>query len=112
MAFPKSDRVELEEPVYIADDGRRLPVSVSGAVEYIWEHCPEDDRRFMAGMMKKDLITLHHGLGRLIRNLLGLWTGNEVLLAACGEGHPDDASGVIIEAFWERCREAYGAQKG
>jgi hypothetical protein len=31
---------------------------------------------------------------------LGLWNGNAALLDATGEAHADDASGVIIRAFW------------
>jgi hypothetical protein len=46
----------------------------------------------------------HHGLGTSIRNHFGLWEGNTSLLDSCGDikFHPDDASAVIIKAFWQR----------
>ena len=56
-------------------------------------------------MLRRGLTTRHFGLGQWVRNNLGLWQGNPQLLAATGEGHPDDASGVIIHAFWQRLRD-------
>ncbi len=55
----------------------------------------------IAAMLESDLVMLHIGLGQWIRNTMGLWQGNDRLLAATGERHPDDASGVIILAFWQ-----------
>ena len=46
----------------------------------------------------------HHGLGRAIRNRYKLWQ-DKALLAEIGEEHPDDASGVIIRAVWDKLRE-------
>jgi uncharacterized protein DUF6794 len=51
-----------------------------------------------------------------IRNAFGLWQGNAALLKSCAEArygpgpdamfmHPDDASGVIIEAVWRRLQQ-------
>ena len=56
-------------------------------------------------MKKKDLISLHFGLGEYIRNEFGLWQGNSELLESCFPGgyppDPDEISGVIIEAVWK-----------
>ncbi len=52
---------------------------------------------------KRDLILFHHRWGTGIRNSLGLWRGNEKLLASCGHGkpvHPDDCSIVSVETAW------------
>jgi len=50
---------------------------------------------------KRDLILLHHGWGTGIRNSLGLWRGNERVLASSGHGcSPTTARWVIIEAAW------------
>jgi hypothetical protein len=53
-------------------------------------------------MEMEELISLHHGVGTHIRNAFDLWRGNPDLMAACGDPHmhPDDASGVILEALW------------
>lgn len=52
---------------------------------------------------KDDIISLHPGLGTLIRNRYGLWLGNEkLMLAACGYSrHADDASMPIIREAWQ-----------
>ena len=44
------------------------------------------------------------GMVTLLRNHLGLWKGNHALLSATGEGNADDASAVIVKAFWEKLR--------
>lgn len=56
-------------------------------------------------MMEADLMMLHFGLGQWVRNHLGLLGDNPALLEATGERHPDDASGLIIRAFWLRLRD-------
>lgn len=49
---------------------------------------------------EEQLAVLHATLGTTIRNDFGLWSGNTMLLKACGSEtmHPDDASMVIIKA--------------
>ena len=68
------------------------------------ELVPEDEQAKIAVMKEDDLLMLHFGLGQWVRNNLGLWESNQPLLDATGERHPDDASGVIIRAFWLRLR--------
>ena len=53
----------------------------------------------LRGMDDGELNGLHFSLGMSIRNELGLWSGNDELVAACGVSHPDDASGVILRAL-------------
>jgi len=66
------------------------------------------------------LILEHFGLALWIRNNFGLWQGNEALLESCADFvhedrtwylsiHPDTASGVIVEALYERLVAAGGA---
>jgi len=66
---------------------------------------PDSEQAKIAAMTEDDLISLHFGLGMWIRNNLGLWHGNPELLAATGKQDPDDASVVIVQAFWQRLRE-------
>ena len=51
-------------------------------------------------MTEDELAVLHIGLGQWVRHHLGLWGDNPALLEATGEAHADDASGVVIRAFW------------
>jgi hypothetical protein len=48
-----------------------------------------------------ELVLLHHGMGRDIRNDFGLWGENAVLIAAlreeAGKEHADDMSSFIIK---------------
>ena len=40
-----------------------------------------------------------------VRNNLGLWEANSMLFQATGKSNADDASGVIIRAFWQALRD-------
>ena len=60
---------------------------------------------------RQELFLYHHGLGRKIRNHYKLWQ-DKALLAKIGKEHPDDASGVIIEAVWEKLRETESKDLG
>ena len=58
----------------------------------------------IAIMPAEDLIDLHFDLGLAIRHAFGLPEPGSELLASSGVTHPDDASGVIIQAWWQRLR--------
>jgi hypothetical protein len=81
-----------------------VPRTVKAAVDYTLERMSDRDKQALRRMKREDLILTHHGLGTWIRNNLGLWSGNTDLMEATGEGHPDDASGIIVEAVWARLR--------
>src|SRR3989338_2227709 len=61
----------------------------------------------------EDLDVLHATLGTTIRNDFGLWSGNTMLLKACGSEtmHPDDASMVIIKAARRELRRREKSQQ-
>lgn len=86
----------------MADD---LPVNIEAAVRVLQTMISESEQAKIAAMPEEELIALHFGLGQWIRNNFGLWQGNPRLLMATGEQHPDDASSVIIRAFWQRLRD-------
>ena len=81
---------------------KKLPETIDQAVDELLRVLPKDNTAEITAMSKDDLIALHFGLGMWIRNNLGLWGGNRKLLQATGKEHPDDASGVIIDALWQR----------
>ena len=79
------------------------PKTVSEAADYVLSRLSDEDRAALREMKEKDLMgTTHFGLALWIRNNLGLWGGNHDLLRATGEGHPDDASHVIVRAAWKK----------
>ena len=80
------------------------PESVGAAVLLLKELMPDDEQAAISAMAEDHLIKLHHGLGQWVRNHLGLWGENPVLLAATGEQTADDASDAIIRAFWSALR--------
>ncbi len=78
------------------------PDTVEQAVLRLMEAMDDEDKQMVRDTKKEKLILFHHGLGTGIRNEFGLRRGNTNLLADCHARDPDDASMVIIEAFWER----------
>ncbi|MBA3066421.1 hypothetical protein FP828_08020 [bacterium] len=83
----------------------KLPETVDEAVSQILDGMSADDKKSLKNTQKKDLIKFHFGWGMGIRNGFGLWNPDSPLLKSMGEVHPDDASGVIIEAVWKKLQE-------
>lgn len=81
------------------------PKTIDEAVRLLQGLVPEEEQARIAYMGEDELPTLDFGLGQWVRNNFGLWKANQDLLADTGEHHPDDASGVIIRAFWLRLRD-------
>jgi len=77
-----------------------LPATVDAAVRLLQGLVPEEEQARIAFMPEAELQTLDFGLGQWIRNNLGLWGANPNLLAATGESNADEASSVILRAFW------------
>ncbi len=82
-------------------DESSLPETIEQALRLLKSLIEKGEQDKIATMLESDLVMLHRGLGQWIRNNMGLWQGNDRLLAATGERDPDDASGVIIQAFWQ-----------
>ena len=89
------------------------PQTVDEAVDRLLQGLSDKDKETVRSTPKENLIQFHFGWGMGIRNAYWLWQGNEALLKSCAEMrygpgsdamfmHPDDASGVIIEAVWQR----------
>lgn len=89
----------------MTDHQDTFPTTVEAAVRLLQGLVPENEQVKLAAMAEDELMTLHFGLGQWVRNHLGLWGANPVLLAATGENNADDASGVIIRAFWQVLRD-------
>ncbi|MBK7674378.1 MAG: hypothetical protein IPJ27_06175 [Candidatus Accumulibacter sp.] len=84
---------------------KRWPTTIDEAVGVVIAALSDEDKATISAMSEAELIGFHMSLGAWIRNYLGLWKGNRLLLESTGEPNTDDASMVIIVAVWERLRE-------
>lgn len=97
---------------------RQYPCTVDEAVEWLLRLIPDSEQDLIRATMLEHktfsftdsvrgcIDTTHHfTLGMWIRNEFGLWRGNLPLLNDTGYRHPDGASGVIIDVFFDRLRE-------
>jgi len=86
------------------------PETVTEAIERLMTVLEGEHKIALAIMRKEDLVDFHFSLGMAIRNAFGLHEPGSKLLASCNNAihpntsynatHPDDASGVIIQALW------------
>lgn len=80
----------------------KFPTTIDAAVRVLLGLVPTEELAKITQMSEGDLIDLHFGLGQWIRNNFGLWKENPELMRATGASEPDDASGVIVKALWQR----------
>ena len=75
-----------------------IPKTVDDAVKTLAKIISKEDRDYI---LENGAISVHHSMGRWIRNEWGLWTGSELKneLKKKGFEHPDDMSNYIIEEF-------------
>ena len=81
------------------------PLTLRQAVGQLLIEMEDEYLSDIADMEEKELVSLHHSLGRQIRNNFGLWDRNKALVFDCGSDHADEASGMIIESLWAALRE-------
>jgi hypothetical protein len=82
------------------DRESRYPGTVEHAVRLLLDLVPPAERDRISLLSESDLPDLHLGLGLWLRNNFGLWAEDSPLKKATGEEHADDASEVVIRAFW------------
>ncbi|WP_442887585.1 DUF6794 domain-containing protein [Congregicoccus parvus] len=82
-----------------------IPKTKEEAIQTLLRLYPEEGRQEFADSREEDLIGYHHGFGTTIRNAFGLWESKSPLRRDLGGGHPDNASMVLIRAFWQRLQE-------
>lgn len=83
----------------------KFPTTIDAAVRVLFGLVPAEELAKITQMSEGDLIGLHFGLGQWIRNNFGLWKENPELMQATGASEPDDASGVIVKALWQRLQD-------
>jgi len=80
------------------------PETVDEAVELLISVLEDRHKMLLTILKEDDLIDLYFGLGLSIRNSFGLHEADSKLLRDCGLDNPDDASGVIIRALWNKLK--------
>ena len=95
--------LEAPEGMYDKDKSERgseipVPKTIDEAVKTLARIVSKEDRDYL---LENGAISMHHSLGRWIRNEWGLWAGSELKneLKRKGFEHPDDMSNYIIEEF-------------
>lgn len=95
-------RLALEAPdnMYKTEVENETPVpkTVDEAISTLAKIISKEDKQYI---IENGAISMHHTLGRWIRNEWGLWTNSELKneLTKKGFTHPDDMSNYIIEEF-------------
>ena len=75
--------------------------SVEYFLELINKEMPVETKNELAKVSEEDLISLHHGLGRFIRNKYKFWQIDIVKGNPPVSIHPDEASQYIITEIWK-----------
>lgn len=75
-----------------------IPKTVEEAIEFLDKELNKEDKEFL---IEHGAVSVHHSLGRWIRNNWGLWKSSELkgLLVEKGYSEPDEMSNYIIEEY-------------
>ena len=77
-----------------------IPKTIEEAIQFLDKELSEDDKKYI---VKHGAISVHHSLGRWIRNNWGFWEEDKNDIVKClvdmGFTHPDYMSTYIIEMF-------------
>lgn len=79
-----------------------IPKTLTEAVLKIEDMIPEEERKWVRSVPESEMVSLHFGVGRWIRNNWGLWSGGPLAdwFKERGIQHPDDMSGIILDSYW------------
>lgn len=84
----------------------KMPNNLLQAIEYLDKELTKQDKEYL---LEHGALSVHHSLGRWIRNNWGLWNEEDnklkVNLKKLGLEHPDDMSNYIIEQYIEHLNE-------
>ena len=82
-----------------------MPNNLLQAIEYLDKELTKQDKEYL---LEHGSLSVHHSLGRWIRNNWGLWDEEDnklkVNLKKLGYEHPDDMSNYIIEQYIEHLK--------
>lgn len=76
--------------------------NINEAIKYLDKELNQEDKDYL---LDNGSLSVHHSLGRWIRNNFGLWREEDTPLKSelkeLGYEHPDDMSNFIIEKYIE-----------
>lgn len=80
------------------EEKRNIPKTLEEAIIELDKELSSEDKSFL---LENGSLSVHHSLGRWIRNNWGLWGDSELKKYLLGQGieHPDDMSNYIIEEY-------------
>lgn len=93
-------REEIKDTIYNFIN-TKIPKNLDEAIKELDKELPEDTKEFL---LENGALSVHHSLGRWIRNKWGLWNDESELkdnISKLGYEHPDDISNYIIEKYIE-----------
>ena len=77
-----------------------VPHTVAEAIRLLKDLLDPAELTALTSLTEDRLLDEHFGIAVFIRQAFSLWRGNDTLVAATGESHPDDAAMVILTALW------------
>ena len=83
----------------------KIPTNLKEAIEELDKELPEDSKEYI---LEHGALSVHHSLGRWIRNTWGLWEDHSELkynMIKLGFIYPDDISNFIIEEYIKHLKE-------
>jgi hypothetical protein len=89
------------------------PQTIEQAVERLVNHLSLSDRVFVANLGEDDLSMVHSLLAPIVRDELGVLSGNRTLIDACrlktGNPNlsPEGAFSFLIQLFWKTLRKTH-----
>lgn len=92
-----------------------IPNNLEQAIEYLDKELTQRDKEYLFKeylvSLEKAALSVHHSLGRWIRNNWGLWNEEDNELKASlknlGYEHPDDMSNYIIEQYLKHLKNTH-----
>jgi len=79
-----------------------VPATLAECFQALNEELGPEGQIELRSVVREDLVTTHHSLGRWIRNTWGLWKDGPLMshMKELGFTHPDDMSSSIIKEYW------------
>lgn len=82
-----------------------MPATVAEAISLMQDILPQHVQDDIRAMKSEDLGRLHRSLGMWVRNNFQLWSKDSEIRKQIGTVCADNASSIIVWAFWERLQQ-------
>ncbi|PQA84918.1 hypothetical protein C5F52_02665 [Limnohabitans sp. TS-CS-82] len=105
LLFGISTKKRSQLPEIAASD---MPATVAEAISLMQDILPQHVQDDIRAMKSEDLGRLHRSLGMWVRNNFQLWSKDSEIRKEIGTVCADNASEVVVCAFWEKLQERDG----